>query len=349
MFTPTFTITPVINTRIAEIEHMRAVVNHAVILPELEIKMRFRATVESTHSSVSIEGNPLSEGEVQRFLQGQTVSAPEYALTEVANYKKALDWLQKKVISPEDLQFKDILYLHGIVMKKLLPQKKVGAWRQGSIYVIDEIDGKEIIRYQGPAAERVPKLVKSFLKWLSIQITSKDFHPVLLVGLLHYIFVSIHPFSDGNGRTTRLLSLFYLKKLGYDFRGSLSLDSYYLHHKTAYYDALSLGETFDDRMHADMTPFLDFFTKGFFESAYTIKRHVLYGRITEKRQKTVKLDRDELLILDFVHQFGSVSIAEAMEIVQVSKRTTQRRLMNLVEKNVLKVEGLGPATRYVNA
>jgi len=61
MFKPKFTITPEINKRIAEIEKLKTLVDHATILPELEVQLRFRATVESVHSSTSIEGNPLSE------------------------------------------------------------------------------------------------------------------------------------------------------------------------------------------------------------------------------------------------------------------------------------------------
>lgn len=68
----------------------------------------------------------------------------------------------------------------------LLPQQKVGVWRPGSIYIVDEVNGKETIQYTGPDADRLPKLIGSFLKWVQVQKKSK-LHPVLLAGLIMYV------------------------------------------------------------------------------------------------------------------------------------------------------------------
>jgi Fic family protein len=346
MFQPIFTITSEINRHIAEIERLRAIVDQAFILPELEVQLRFRATVEAVHGSTSIEGNPLNELQVKRVLQGQTITAPDYAIIEILNYKRALDWLNKKEHINKKIATADILELHGIVTDKLLPKEKSGSWRPGNVYVIDEINGKEIVRYTGPDAKKVPKLVKSFLQWISIQRESK-LHPILLAGIIHYVFVSIHPFSDGNGRTTRLLTHHFLKEWKYDFRGSLSLDSFYLQQRNAYYTALSRGETFDDRMLSDITPFLDFFTKGFLAAAINVSQYIKIGKVVSEHEKTLRLDVDELAILDFTYQFRSISIQEAMDVLLLPKRTVQRRLMELVEKEILTIEGQGPSTHYI--
>lgn len=346
MFKPSFTITSKINNRIAEIERLRTIVDQAAILPELEVQLRFRATVETVHSSTSIEGNPLNELQVRKVLKGEIVAASDDAIVEILNEKRALDWINKKASSNSELTIKDVLTLHGIVTDILLSKEKSGHWRPGNVYVVDDIDGKEIIRYIGPEAKRVPKLVDSFLRWIHAQHTS-HLHPVLLAGLIHYLFVSIHPFSDGNGRTTRLLTSYYLKIWNYDFRESLSLDSYYLQYRAEYYEALSRGKTFDERMTADLTPFLEFFTKGFLEVAKHLSQYVKLGEIVDKNKKPIRLDSDALALLDFVYQFGSMTIEEAIEILSVSRRTTQRRLMELVEKKIFTTKGQGPATRYV--
>lgn len=346
VYKPIFSITPEINSQIAEIERLRTIVGQATILPELEVQLRFRATVEAVHSSTSIEGNPLNELQVQKLLKGEIITAPDYAIVEILNYKRALDWVNKKAERKSLLTNKDILDLHHIVTDKLLPTDKSGNWRPGDVFVINEVNGKESIQFTGPEASRVPKLVDSFLKWIDSQdITS--IHPVILAGLIHYIFVSIHPFSDGNGRTTRLLTYYYLKLWGYDFRGSLSLDSFYLQHRLKYYQALSRGQSFDDRMLADLTPFIEFFTKGFLEAATNLSQYIKVGKVTDSEKKPVRLDSDELAILDFVYQFGAITSSETIDIISAPKRTAQRRLMELVEKNILAIEGRGPSTRYV--
>jgi len=345
MYQPKFTITPKINSQIAEIERLKFVVGQAAILPELAVQLRFRATVEAVHSSTSIEGNPLSELQVRKMLQGKIITAPDYAIQEVLNYKRGLDWVGKKNRFKSDLTAEEILELHKIVTDKLLPQEKSGSWRPGDVYVIDEIRGQEIIQYTGLEAKRVPGLVKSFLKWISVQL-EESLHPVLAAGLAHFLFVSIHPFSDGNGRATRLLTYYFLKKWGYDFRDSLSLDGYYLQNRQAYYDSLSLGATFDDRIEADLTPFLSFFVRGFLETATNLSQYIKLGKPIKNGGKPVRLDADEMAILDYVYQFGSISIGEVIEILSLPKRTSQRLLMALVHKNVLRVVGKGPAVRY---
>ena len=193
MFIPKYTITTEINSRIAEIERLRTVIDHATIMPEIEVNLRFRATVVSVHSSTSIEGNPLNENQVRKVLKGEVVRAPDYAIMEVLNYKKALDWLGQLEHTRQRLRLTDILTLHKLLMTKLLPDEKVGHWRPGPVYVVDEIKGKDVVRYTGPDAEDVPHLITSFLQWIPSQYKTK-LHPVLLAGLIHYLFVSIHPF-----------------------------------------------------------------------------------------------------------------------------------------------------------
>lgn len=190
------------------------------------------------------------------------------------------------------------------------------------------------------------KLVESLLHWIALQEKSA-LHPVLLAGLIHYLFVSIHPFSDGNGRTTRLITWYFLKKWRYDFRRTLSLDTYYLQHQKNYYDALDRGTFFDDRMQADLTSFIDFFTDGFLATAENLSQYIRVGKVTNEGQKPLRLSAEELTVLDYVYQFGSITIQEAIAATATSKRTTQRRLIDLVEKNILRIEGQGPTTHYV--
>lgn len=346
MFKPNFTITPEINTKIAEIEKLKTLFDQANILPELAIELRFRATVESVHSSTSIEGNPLNEQEVKKVLEGDSISAPDYAIQEVLNYKNAINWLNQRSDSINTLDEKEILKLHSLVMEKLLPPEKIGSYRPGDIYVVDQIDDTDIIQYTGPNASDLSQLVTTFLKWVDVQKSELKLHPVLLAGLIHYIFVSIHPFSDGNGRTTRLLTYQYLKSGYYHFNDSLSLDSYYLQNRKEYYQALSRGKTFDDRMFADITPFLEFFVDGFLSSVKKLTKYVQIGKVLDSSEKPIKLNQEELSILDYVYQFKSISLEEAIVATGATKRTVQRRLSNLVDKKILKTKGRGPSTEY---
>src|SRR3989344_1402301 len=129
MYTPQFTITPQVANDIVEIEGIRTLVEQSKILPEQEIALRYRATVEAVHSSTTIEGNPLNKRQVEAVLAGKEVAQGEYAILEVKNYKRALDWLEKRRLRSQPISVKDVLTLHSITMDGLLPKKKVGHLR----------------------------------------------------------------------------------------------------------------------------------------------------------------------------------------------------------------------------
>lgn len=342
MYKPQFTITPEITNHIAHIEAVKQKIERSRILPEQEIALRYRAAIESVHSSTSIEGNPLDEKQVEAALAGQ-LNAWERRVIEVVNYKKAWDWIEKRK-KKSNISLKDILKLHTLVADQLLPKEKVGRIRPGPVYVVDISAGKEIVKYTGPQSGDVQKLLEELFVWLNSQQTI--LHPVLLVGILHYAFVSIHPFSDGNGRVTRLFVKLILHMLGYDFRGSLALDTYYWQNTGAYYQALNQAPTYADQRKADMTSWLRYFVEGFYRVVKDLERTVDLVRVRHSHE-VIRLSGDELQILDYIQQFGQVSLKEVLDIVQVPQRTAQRRLQKLVERGLLQVVGQGKNTSYV--
>ena len=347
MLNPKFTITPDINQNIAQIEKIKTIIERSNILPEIEIELRLRASVEAIHSSTTIEGNPLNKLQVQKVLRGELVRASDYAIKEVINYKSALDWIEKRLKQKKELNKKDILTLHNIVMHGLLPKEKVGNWRPGPVYVVETKNSREIIHYTGPAAETVSTHVSELLRWLTSNKGNK-LHHILIAGLFHFLFVSIHPFSDGNGRTTRLLTMMYLRQQKYGFQGTLALDGYYLQHQQQYYHALNLGKTYDTRLKTDITPFLDFFTKGFLTSAQSLYDEVQIETASSNTPSPIKLNRDELAILDYVRLLSSITVQDVIDNLNINRRTAQRRLSELTKKGLLKRKNKGKSTQYIS-
>ncbi|MFH0942615.1 MAG: Fic family protein [Candidatus Beckwithbacteria bacterium] len=344
MYQPKFTITPEINNRIAEIERIKEVVSKSRILPEQEVVLRFRAKVEAIHSSTSIEGNILNKKEVEKILGGEIIKANESMITEALNYKKAIDWMEKRLIKPGKIEVKDILQLHYLTMKDLLPKEKVGVFRQGPVYIVDVINGQDVVRYIGPKGVMVERLIKELLIWLNQE--SGRLHPLLIAGLLHYEFVSIHPFSDGNGRVTRLLTLFFLWLNRYGFKRVLIPDIYYWQNRLAYYDALNRAKTYDGRGRVDVTPWLEFFTKGFLIVAKDLEKEITAVSLSGKDKETIRLSSDDLIMVDFVKQMGKADLQDMLSIINGSERTVQRRLKELVDKKIFKKYGKARSVFY---
>ena len=345
MYQPRFTITPEINNNIARIERIRAAVEASRILPKEEIILRYRALIDAVHSSTSIEGNPLDIKQVEEVLAGKTAQASQRSILEVQNYKRALDWIEQRLQVKKPISVADILKLHRITMDGLLPDEKVGKFRSGPIYVVDVHGKEEKVRYVGPESKKLLNLYQELSTW--IQSVADSLHPILTAGILHYEFVSIHPFADGNGRVTRLLTLFFLRKNGYGFRNVLVPDVYYLQNRLGYYQALNQAKVYSEQRIADLTPWLAYFVSGIYEAAQELEHDISLITLTSKNGKTFRLSRQEIQVLDFAHQMGKVTLTDVLDILEIPKRTAQRRLASLVEKNLLKSQGAGKNIFYV--
>lgn len=345
MYQPRFTITPEINNKIARIERARSAVEASRILPKEEIILRHRALVDAVHSSTSIEGNSLDKKQVEKVLAGKMIEASQRSILEIQNYKRALDWIEKRLQIKKPISIGDILKLHQMTMSGLLPREKTGRFRLGPIYIVDIHEEKEKIRYIGPDSKKLSVLCQKLFAWLK---SAKDkLHPVLAAGIFHYEFVSIHPFADGNGRVTRLLTLLLLRRNGYGFRNVLIPDVYYLQNRLGYYQALSRASVYSKRRIADLTPWLTYFVNGIFETAKELEHDISLIKLTSKSAKTIRLSRQEIKILDFVNQMGRITLKDALDILEIPKRTAQRRLAGLVEKKLLKSQGFGKNIFYV--
>jgi len=344
MYAPNYTISDALLGTIAEIESYRSCIATSYILPVREVGLRYRATVEATHSSTSIEGNPLTIKQVELALSNQSskpVTRHQYAEREVRNYKKALDFVDKRKNRTEPITTTDILQIHAYVMDGLLPAEKTGAFRKNDIYITGEEDS---VAYVGPSAKRLQKEVSSLLAWLE---SAGNIHPVIASAIFHFHFVSIHPFADGNGRVTRILTALYLGLRDYDFRGALVLDSYYAVERLDYYRALSIANNYEGRKTAQLDSWLDYFAGGFLTSAKTLSLEIELLSNVVQPQKATRLNQDEADLLSYAKQFKVITLLEAEGILpHLSRRTIQRKLKKLADEGFLLTKEKGRATRY---
>lgn len=345
MYEPKYQITDHILNLISEIEGFRSRTNACRILPEREVELRYRSTVEATHSSTSIEGNPLSLKQVRHALHNKNpLTRRRYAEIEVRNYRAALGWVDRRKAEHRPISVEDILTLHGLISKNLLTSDREGAWRKYPVVLEDQLTGN--INYEGAPVAEVPTLVGQLVTWLSQRANS--LHPVVAAAILHYQLLAIHPFADANGRTTRALTSLYLGLRNYDFRGAIVLDSYYSSDRSAYYGALSAqGKTFLEAERTDLTPWITYFAEGFLSSARILSAETTILSSLAQNPDTSTISRDEMELLNYIEQFGAITISEAEEILwDDTRRTIQRKLSHLVELGYLRKEGSTRNAKY---
>ena len=351
MFTPKYSISPEVFGAISEIAEVKVVVEKSRVLPLNALQLKREAMIRMVHTSTSIEGNPLQEYQVDKVLSGMSVAADDKSIIEVKNYQLALKEVEKLAEGGKSLDEKTVLHLHSLTMKGLLPAEKIGKYRPGPIYIVDDLgDGKEKLRFEGPSAKDLKSLIKELLEWLK-KADKDGLHPILKAGIFHTQFVHIHPFSDGNGRVTRLLTNLLLYRDKWDFRKVIVLEEFYNKNRQDYYNALAYG--WDTKFHsgAELTDWLEYFMAGFLIEARKVAQKIQSIGMNKSSSKTatIYLDGDEIKIMDYLANNQKLKSDDIMKVLKIAKRTAQLKLKGLVDKKLIEPQGKGPATFYVSA
>ncbi len=337
MFEPKYTINSKILANIAEIVEIKAVVERSRVLPLNEAQLRRQAILRMAHTSTSIEGNKLAQFEVGKVIEGKSVRAAPKDIIEVENYYKALQCLDKLSKSKRELSVEEILLLHRTVIGGLVDKVKVGKFRPAAVYVLDDLgDGREVLRFKPPPAKQVNSLINDLLVWLK-HSKKENVHPIIRAGILHLEFVSIHPFTDGNGRVTRLLTQLQLYREDWDFRKILVLEDFYNRDRMSYYNALNSVQGAKYKRNSDFTSWLEYFTSGFLievRKAVEQIKSIGFGKVSKKSEQ-IFLDKDEIQIMDFLSTTGRITSDDVVDILGIAKRTAQFKLKRLVDNGLL--------------
>ncbi len=163
--------------------------------------LRRNNRIKSIYSSLAIEANSLSLGQVKDVIAGRTVISSQKEIQEVKNAYNAYELIN----SVDAYSIKDLKKVHGVMT--FLTVDESGEFRRGNEGVFDE-NGNCI--HVCPPPEQVDGLMKQLFKWM--EKNKEEIHPLILSSVFHYEFVFIHPFSDGNGRTVRLWQNIILSK-----------------------------------------------------------------------------------------------------------------------------------------
>lgn len=260
-FEPQYSITPETAKALMAIEASRAAVDRLPITPQLIASLRESARLLSTHYSTQIEGNRLTLPEVEQVIAGQGgFPGRERDETEVRNYYKAADKTEAVATLKRPIKEEDIQMLHGLAFEG---RAKATPYRDGQNVIRTSGDGS--IVYMPPEAKEVPALMQELIAWINEEIEEKRLPVPVIAGLAHYQFATIHPYYDGNGRTSRLLATMILHRCGYGLKGIYSLEEYYARNLRQYYDALSIGPSHNyhlGRAEADVSGFVQYFCEG---------------------------------------------------------------------------------------
>ena len=224
-YKPPFTIT---NEILAYVSSISEKIGRITATSNLESKPHLRKNnkIKSIHSSLRIEANSLSLGQVRDVINGKTVLGEQKEIQEVKNAYAAYE----KVSEIDPYSITNLKQLHGIMTKYVVEES--GNFRKGEEGVFN---GDECI-FMAPPARLVPQLMNALFKWM--EESQDSVHPLILSSVFHYEFVFIHPFSDGNGRMARLWHTAILSKWKPVFE-YIPIESQIEKFQEKYYDAIA--------------------------------------------------------------------------------------------------------------
>jgi len=332
MFEPKFTITNKINNALLEIERARGFLDAANLKDEWIKDMQSEAIILEAYHSTHIEGTQLTLSQAQDILAGKTVKGVDRDdRQELLNYKEAMDFVSEYLGIKSEITEDLVKEIHQILVKNVRGGTlEPGEYRKVQNYVVNSQTGD--IVYTPPPANKVPGLMREFAAWLNEE---SSISPVLMAGISQYQFVAIHPFLDGNGRTTRLLCTLVLYQNGYDFKRLFSLSEYYDKNHRGYYDAIQSVRN----NNMDMTEWLEYFVEGLKDQLMEVKTK---GEVSIKREvllekaKQLRLNERQDEILLYVLKQKRVSIEEIRQEFNLIRRTVQRDLSKLCDLGLVK-------------
>jgi len=349
MFDPKYILSNKIVTMLTSIAESKAIIERAKLLPKNEIRLRRQAMIRMTHSSTEIEGNILNLQQVEQLYANKKIDAPERDIYEVENYIKALKYIEAIIHDRKSINGETLLKIHGLVTNNTLPKEQSGYFRKSPIYVVRRQIGmpNEVV-YTGPESEQVPVLCKDLFDWID-ESKDRNINPVLVAGIVHQEIAAIHPFADGNGRTARAIATLILYERGYDFRRLFALEDYYNKDRSSYYKAINIGKNYSER-RTDFTSWLEYFVQGFKEEIDLVKAQVTnlsLRKFNNEIESKIFLEKDQMLILDFLDQMGKISVTDVIDVLNCPRRTAQSKLLKLKELGIIVQTGKGPSTAYL--
>jgi Fic family protein len=314
------------------------------LTPDQLAQLQKVATIESIGSSTRIEGNKLSDHEVEALLANLTIKKFETRdEQEVGGYAQVMNLIFENFDSIP-LSENYIKQLHSL----LLQYSDKDQWHKGNYktspnhVVAFDADGKEMgIVFETASVFDTPFQMQHLVQWVNEQFETKELHPLLITGIFNVSFLAIHPFQDGNGRLSRILTTLLLLKCGYAYVPYSSLEAIIEKNKQGYYLSLRQTQTTIGTVKPDWQPWLLYFLK-----ALQQQKEKLEQKLEHEKILLTQLPQLSKKIMESIHLRGRITIGELHTLTGMNRNTIKKHLDSLVKSNRIQLNGTGKGSWY---
>ena len=313
------------------------------LAPERLSALRRVATIESIGSSTRIEGSKLSDRDIERLLANLEIKSFDTRdEQEVAGYADLMDLVFS---SWQDIPLKENYFkqLHQQLLKySEKDSRHRGNYKTNSnnVAAFDESGAQIGIVFQTASPFDTPRLMRELVEWLNREIDTNRLHPLIIVAIFVVVFLEIHPFQDGNGRLSRVLTTLLLLRAGYAYVPYSPLESVIEMSKEGYYLALRQTQGTIRSEKPDWQPWLVFFLRSLSEQVRRLEKKV------ELENVLAAMPELQLQVIEFAREHGRVTIGEVIKLTGASRNTLKQHFRALVKRGAIEQHGSGRGVWY---
>jgi Fic family protein len=317
---------------------------YGTISPERLDALKHVATIESIGSSTRIEGSKLSDREVEKLMAGlSSTSFESRDEQEVAGYAKVMELV---FTSWAYIPFNEnhIQQLHRDLLTYVdKDEGHRGKYKTHENKVVArDTNGKVIgIVFETASPFDTPSRMADLVAWFRMEQESRTLHPLLAIAVFIVTFLAIHPFEDGNGRLSRVLTTLLLLQAGYAYVPYSSLESVIEQNKGGYYIALRQTQITIRTEQQDWEPWLLFFLRSLHAQVKRLEKKVENEKIV-----LAALPDLSLRILELTRERGRITLKSAVELTGANRNTAKLHLQKLLDAGHLKRHGAGRGVWY---
>ena len=312
---------------------------------ELNVMKRV-ATIESVGSSNRIEGNKMSDAEIEAlFSHINQKSFQSRDEEEVAGYADLINTIFENYDNIP-LSENYIKQLHQTLLKySSKDERHRGEYKKESNRVVAyDASGKEIgTIFETATPFDTPRLMRELIDWANSTFEDKFLHPIITIGIFIVHFLAIHPFTDGNGRLSRALTILLMLKNKYSYMPYASLESIIEASKDAYYRALRATQKTIWSDKVDYEPWLTFFVTSLQKQKRSLEEKIQKLKLED----TDKLSTTAREILSLFAKGAEMSVSEIVKITKKNPETVRKSVQSLVKKGYLNKLGTTRGVTYI--
>ena len=343
--TDTLSVTPEILSHIAELDEFKGAWQAlGTLAPERLSALRRVATIESIGSSTRIEGSKLSDRDVERLLASLEIRKFETRdEQEVAGYAEAMETVFAHA-NELTITENHIKQLH----RDLLIYSHKDDWHRGEYktspnnVMAFNAEGKGLgVVFETATPFDTPRLMTDLVKWARTTLDENRLHPLLTIAVFTVTFLEIHPFQDGNGRLSRILTTLLLLRSGYTYVAYSSLESVVEQTKENYYVALLKTQRTIRTEKPDWQPWTIYFLRALQQQKKRLEKKIERERIVMDTLPELSAE-----ILELAKEHGRITIGEVVKVTGANRNTVKKHLQSLVSANHLSQHGRGKGTWY---